>query len=407
MATSFIVLRYETLVIDSVHLGDCCPRPVGTRRKDLDPRDALTRGAVQTVGMSRLTSWSRRPRHFLAASIVLCFLAVSCSSAPAPVGEPAPTTEAQPREVAEPETTTSTSTTSTEPPPPPSISLSILGSLRSLPSSQDAVVGAVDPTATDETATTVAAPIIPAPAILADDATVASLACTRSSGCEPTDLAAWAANTLDAVNLATSAAVVDGTEVLDEHAAALLASGVATIGYGPSLDEALEPVIVGANNRPVAMYGISLAEGLPAESIASTTGPGIVAGGDAFELLVEQISLSQDSGHHVVVFVDFGRLEGRAPTPTDVELVLAVVDSGADAIVGHGSDFLQRFERIDQTAVVFSLGNAVTDTDNALRQDTAIFSLTFATDGTSSCLFPATGSAVGVAMDDPDILDCP
>ena len=347
--------------------------------------------------MSRVLRRILRHVRALATLLVVGLLAAGCSNDPIPAAQPTQTTVAQPRVVAEPDptttsTTTTTTTTTTEAPPPPDVDVSLLGSVRSLPGTDTA----------DEDAETDAVTVLNE-----DSATIASLACTVSTGCEPTDLAAWSANMLDVVNLATSAAAVDGSTVLDDHSAALLASGVATIGYGATLSEALEPAIVGDPDRPIAVYTISLAEGLPPELVATDTSPGIVAGDDALDLLVDQALLSQDAGQRVIVIMDFGRLEDRAPQARELDHVLTVVDSGVDAIVGHGSDFLQRFERIDETSVAFSLGNAVTNTEIPLRRDGAVFRFTVREDGTSACLLPATASASGLSMDDPETTDCP
>ena len=353
--------------------------------------------------MSRFIPRPTRARRLIAATTIIGALATGCSNEPAPVAQPVTTTSAQPRVVTEPETTTtSTSTTTTVAPPPPSVTVSLLGSIRSLPTP-----GEPGSTSDDDDGDDVDDDDRRAPALDTDDATVASLACTSSTGCEPTDLAAWAANTIDAVNLATNAAAIDGAEVLDEHASALLASGVATIGYGPTIEDALEPAIVGTAERPVAVYAISLAENIDTELIATETTPGIAAGEGAFDLLIEQVRQSQDAGQETVVMMDFGRLDGRAPEPLELEQVQVVVDAGVDAIIGHGSDFLHRFERIAQTTVAFSLGNAITNTEIPLRQDTAVFRFTVAENGSTACLLPATASSSGISIDDPDTVDCP
>lgn len=349
--------------------------------------------------MSRNVRRSKWSRQLIATVVILGAAATGCAqNDPPPIAQPVTTTQ-PPREVAEPETTTTTTATTTtvEPSTPSTISVSVLGSIRSLPTDDpenSAGSAAADADAARSTRDT-------------NDATIASLGCTESSGCEATDLAAWAANNIDAVNLATSAAAADGADVLDEYSAALIASGVSTIGYGPTLPEALIPAIVGGADRPVAIYGISLDENLSPDLVASDIGPGVAAGEEALDLLLEQIARSQDADQHVVVMMDFGRLEDRAPAPLELEQVQVVVDAGVDAIVGHGSDFLQRFERIDQTAVAFSLGNAVTDTDVELRRDTAIFRLNFEEGRPIACLLPASGGASGVTLDDPTTPDCP
>ncbi len=316
------------------------------------------------------------------------FVATACSGGNDNIAVPVTTTE-EPRQIVEPETTSAqpTTTTTTEAPPPPVAEIHVLGSLRTIPA-------ASGPTATS-------------PVLAVDDATIASLACTRSSGCEPTDLAAWAANTLDVVNLATSAGGVDGLAVLDEHAAALVASGIATAGYGADLASAVEPAIVGDPDVPLAVFAVSLAEGLPTELVATETTGGIAAGEDALAEIVALLDAPPVGYAHTAVIVDFGLVEGRAPSEEVSAQVQLLVDAGVDAVVVHGADFLQRFERIEETAVAFSLGNAATATTEPLRRDTAILRLVFEEQASNACLFSATGSEIGVGMDDPSLTDCP
>ena len=288
-------------------------------------------------------------------------------------------------------TTTSTTTTTAAPLPASAVVVDTLGSIRSVPTTAEGGPGNADATE---------------PTPLDNDATIYSLGCTRSTGCDPTDLAIWAANLADAVNLATRDAAIDGADVLSEHQAALLQGGVTSFGFGVNLTEALRPAITGGVDRPTAFFGLSVASDLTPDLIATDLNPGIVAGAEAITLLGEEIEASQEEGFHTIVVVDFGDPEARAPSQTDLELAQTVVNLGADAVVGHGSDFLQRFERLGETTVAFGLGNAVTTTDQALRSDTAVFRVIFADADPVSCLLPGVGSPTGVIIDDPSNLDC-
>ena len=354
--------------------------------------------------MSRNTPLLRRLR---VAGIGLGLFAVSCSSA-TEVAEP-PTTTETPRQVAPDETTsttssaptpTTTTTTTTVAPPAPPVIIDALGSIRTLPGST-APSGVADTSdesdeATDDAVTNVSA----------TNVTVTTLGCTISTDCAPEDLADWAAGEVDVVNLATSAAAVDGVDVLDEHSAALGANGVSSIGYGETLNAALEPMIVRGSDRPVAIYSISLATDLDSEVIATNTTPGIAAGPVAFDFLVERVADSRAAGQSTVIMVDWGQIEDRAPSEEEVEQIQPFIRVGADAIVGHGSDFLQRFEKIDETAIAFNLGNALTANDEPLRRDSAVLRIQLEEAGDFTCLLPAEGSEFGIVLDDPAGAGC-
>ena len=208
------------------------------------------------------------------------------------------------------------------------------------------------------------------------------------------------------LNLATGRAALDGATVLNEYTGALLASGIATVGFGANLNEALAPAIVGSSESAIAIYGISLADDLTPSLIATNTSPGIAGGLDAIDLLVDEVEASIEAGRTVVIVADFDQADDRSPSTSALDNVQTLADAGADVIVGHGSDFLQRFERLDQTTVVFNLGNAVVETDEALRRDTAILRFSVAEDTTTTCLVPATGGPDGLSIDDPSSQDC-
>ncbi len=368
--------------------------------------------------MSKITPRLQRAQLLRLAFALFAFgvLATACStSEPQAAESTTMTTEAQPRQAAEPtttSTTSSTTTTTTEPPPPPEVVVHVLGSIRSVPSPAGSTAeNPVDDGTTTEAqgedeseqADDGAEPS--APVLDTDDATIATLGCTQSTGCEPTDLAALAANQFEAINLASVAAAVDGPTVLDEFAGALIASGVSTIGYGSNLQEAIQPIIVGID-RPVALFGLSLADDLVSESIATETTPGILAGDEALPPLIEQIMATREAGNRAVVFIDWGRVEDRAPTEDELADIQFLVDLGVEVVVGHGSDFLQRFERIQASSVAFNLGNAFVSTAEELRTDTALLQLRFGDASATACLIPAVGGETGVSMDDPVTTDC-
>ena len=82
-----------------------------------------------------------------------------------------------------------------------------------------------------------------------------------------------------------------------------------------------------------------------------------------------------------------------------------LIDAGANAIIGHGSDFLQRFDQVSTGVVAYGLGNAVPASAEPLRRDTSVLRLEFDRPGTS-CLLPATATESGPSLDDEATLDC-
>jgi hypothetical protein len=318
---------------------------------------------------------------------VLSLLAAACSSEPTSVTRPegarfvpsAPvSSDDPPRQAAEPRIGRAAG----EPSPREPI-IHVIGSVRSSP---DAV--------TDWQ--------LSVPLIVDDIATVATLGCAPSTGCAPNAVAAWATGQLQLMNVATRAAAVDGPDALADQVLALENAGVLTIGYGQTIESAVAPVIVRADDFIIALYAISLADDPSALATATTAG---IAGPTALDALREAVVASRDNGHGVVVLVDWDRPDSRAPDDEELADVDQLVNIGPDAIVGHGSNFLQRFDQIGKTVVVYSLGNAITTDDNPLFSDTAVLRLEFDTPG-RSCLIPATASGAGPELDDPRVIRC-
>lgn len=237
--------------------------------------------------------------------------------------------------------------------------------------------------------------------VVDDLATIVSQGCTPGE-CPAGQLGQWAGDQVEIVNVATRAAASEGTGQLGAHVADLRESGLTVIGYGESAESAAAPVIFTTGAQEIAIHAISLDPDNPALATESTAG---VSGIAQLDLLRESIIDNRNNGRGVVVLVDWGIQEGRAPTDQQIADVEQIVDAGADAIVGHGSDFLQRFDLVSQSAVAYSLGNASITTADPLRADTAILRLEFDTPG-RSCLLPATAGPSGPALDLPEDTTC-
>jgi len=236
--------------------------------------------------------------------------------------------------------------------------------------------------------------------VVGDLATVASIGCAPTS-CPASAVAAWADGEVEILNVATTLAASEGSGPLGAYVSEISLQGVTTIGYGETVNEAVSPVIFSNGGQEIAIHAISLGENT---SAATESSPG-VAGASAIDLLRESIISNRDDGRGVVVLIDWGALEARAPTAEQVADVEQIVNAGADAIIGHGSDFLQRFDLVGQSAVAYSLGNASITTPDPLRADTAIMRLEFDTPG-RSCLLPATAGPSGPSLDNAEQTVC-
>lgn len=239
------------------------------------------------------------------------------------------------------------------------------------------------------------------PIIDGDLTTIASLSCDQGTACDADALALWGEDRVEVVNLATSANVLSQEELAD--ASFLLNEvGITPIGFGENAASALEPAIIQSGTIRVAVHTVSIAA-LPDVTATDTTA-GIV-GPALFDDVIAAVAQSREDLFGTVVLVDFGDLDARAPGIAEIDAVDQLISAGADAVIGHGSDFLQRFDQIGPSVVSFGLGNAVSQTTDPLRLDSAVLRLEFARPG-QSCLIPTTSSGAGPALDDPSFTSC-
>ncbi len=315
--------------------------------------------------------------------IVLAILAAGCSSAPdpfeqarLPVDSVTSTTALVPRRAGEPQPTPALSPDDAE--------------SQQLDGARDVihVLGSLAVVPDDVADWTADAPI------LGDDlATVVALGCPLDDDrCTATPLDILAASPVDVVSLATDAAEAGGIATLALAAESASAAGVRVVGFGATVEAAVAPIILAGTSGEIAVHAISLSSATPVAE-ATDTQAGI-AGSAALPLLIEQIETSVREGRGVIVLVDWGPGESRAPDTARAEQAALFAELGVDAIVGAGSGFLQRFDRVDSTAVAYDLGHATTEADDPILRDTAIARLEFGVPG-ASCLLPATATPQG------------
>ena len=223
-----------------------------------------------------------------------------------------------------------------------------------------------------------------------------------TDGCTSDRIDALAAADVEVVNVASAAVGSTDADQVGAAVASLGAAGIEVTGWGENRASAVEPVRIAAAGQTIALHAISLAEDGLERSAHATESTAGIAGPDAFAELLVAMAASQSAGDRVVVAVDWGDAERRSPDGEIVDLATALVRAGADAVVGSGSEFLNRLEVIEGAPVAFDLGQAATATDDALRRDTAVLRVVFNGDADAACLLPATASATGPSLDSTD-----
>ena len=198
------------------------------------------------------------------------------------------------------------------------------------------------------------------------------------------------------LSLATSAADDAGAEPLRELASSLSTRGISVVGFGSSAVDAVSPALFTTAGVLVAIHAISIIDDDGPSAIAAVDAPGI-AGPDSADLLLESVVESLLAGADVIVLVNWGDADARAPTAEQLEFMDRLIETGATAIVGNGPR-LERYELVESVPVAHSLGPASTDETDPLLVDAAIARLVLP-DASASCLVPATASIAGPIPD--------
>ncbi len=235
-----------------------------------------------------------------------------------------------------------------------------------------------------------------------DLGTITTLGCELDTvGCEPERLTLLGAASVDVISLATDIAEQSGADALELAADALETRAVGVVGFGETIEDAVAPIVLGNGNASIAIHAISLSPEPPvAEATASGAG---IAGASALPLMIRSLEASVADGRGVVLLVDWGPDEVRAPAQDRADRAALFAEIGVDAVIGSGSGYLHRLDRINNTTVAFDLGSAVTAETDVTRTDTAVARLEFGTPGVA-CLLPATADPDGPVLD--DVVSC-
>ena len=172
---------------------------------------------------------------------------------------------------------------------------------------------------------------------------------------DPAWAAALAESGLDALGVANNHTWDAGADGLREHLAHLAAAGLAVFGAGESAERARAPIRIASPVGPVVVIPASLKSnrrGRPGAAAAIYD-----ARAEGLAPLLAQIRAERAAGAFVVVSIHWGREAVAEPPKGVVSAAHALVDAGADLVVGHHPHVLQGIEWRGGSAIAYSLGN--------------------------------------------------
>jgi poly-gamma-glutamate capsule biosynthesis protein CapA/YwtB (metallophosphatase superfamily) len=159
----------------------------------------------------------------------------------------------------------------------------------------------------------------------------------------------------DVLGLANNHALDWGTRGLMETAARLRLAGIATVGAGPTLDAAYAPLIREVGGVRVAI----LAFDAFSRRVQDERAWGVAQWDSASALAA--VSSARRQAEAVIVSVHWGNEYELRSSPYQRRLAEALVEAGADLVVGHHPHVVQETQVQGESFVAYSLGNFVFD----------------------------------------------
>lgn len=230
---------------------------------------------------------------------------------------------------------------------------------------------------------------------------VEPIAKTFNFRCDPLALPAMRAAGIEVANQANNHSFDQQTAGLLDSLVQLRAAGLATVGAGRTLDEAMAPAIVEVGGWRIAVVGIGQVLD-PPWMIATDDRPGTTNGHDTAQVLAA-IGRAAEVADLVVVTIHWGIELDTAPRAYQVALAEQMVAAGADIVFGHHAHRLQPLGSVGGRPVFYGLGNFVWPRLSTAGATTGIARVLVHPDGTFEAqLVPAT-----IVEDGRPVLDRP
>ena len=136
----------------------------------------------------------------------------------------------------------------------------------------------------------------------------------------------------------------------------LLANGIAPVGAGMNMAEALRPVVVDVQGIRFGFVSLGMVEPL---AFAGNYSPGIA------ELSDENLRAAIDSARQVsdvvITMPHWGPEDTSEPNSYQLHYAQVAVEAGADVVVGNHTHVVQAIQQLDGIDVFYGLGNFVFD----------------------------------------------
>jgi len=188
-----------------------------------------------------------------------------------------------------------------------------------------------------------------------------------------------------------------GPAALMEQQALLEAAGIAHAGTGRNLEAALRPAFRRAGGLRVALFSLDATQ--PRfTATASSPGAAWLSLDDPTawtSVLAPRIAAARAEADVVLVAVHWGANLETAPTQAEIDVGHAIVDAGADAVLGSSAHVLQGIEIHHGRPILHDAGDLLFDAIRNDLADSGVFSLTLGVHGVEEVVFTPVGVGFG------------
>lgn len=192
----------------------------------------------------------------------------------------------------------------------------------------------------------------------------------------------------DVLSVANNHALDYDTDAFLDTLDLLRSNQIEPVGGGKNIDEARQPVIIEKNGLRIGFLAYTMFADIYYDyryrrTFRATETVSGVAPLEQ-ELILEDVAALRPRVDAVIVSLHWGTEYSRYPDPGQQELGRALIDAGADLIIGHHPHVIQGLERYGNGLIAYSLGNFIFDQNQHLStRQGLILELQLTADGLS------------------------
>jgi len=188
-----------------------------------------------------------------------------------------------------------------------------------------------------------------------------------------------------------------GPAALMEQQALLEAAGIAHAGTGRNLEAALRPAFRQAGGVRVALFSLDATQSRFAATADSPGAAWLSLDNPAAwtATLQPRIAAARAEADVVLVAVHWGANLETEPSQAEIDVGHAIVDAGADAVLGSSAHVLQGIEIYRDRPILHDAGDLLFDAVRNDLADSGVFSLTLGVHGVEEVVFTPVGVGFG------------